>query len=185
MCDKDSFRSTQQLFFFFFVRFSCLFTSSPTPLFVEFVYSSLLRSIRSRLSEACFYLLHQKQKSWNESERRIYRLNVLCKASIKKTRKTFTFSVESNGDDAAGMTGAVIVARHQTLPLSFECEIRQLIVSRAEANIILNLLASSLLYRACSAFCRNSHVALSLALFFRLLFVTVEAYEAISSHLIF
>lgn len=160
---------------FCLVRFSVC--SQPEHDVIEFVYSSFSSPARRWMIQAVYL-----------KERKKYRFNVRCK-------KTFTFERLKQEDremerykkirakwPSFSLIKTVIVALHQT-SLSFECEIQQLIISRALTNIILNLLVSLLLPLL---FWQHAGILMSLFLHrFRLLCDADEAYERISSHLIF
>jgi hypothetical protein len=178
MCDKDAIFLFPSL-----VQLSVCSHPHPTPVSFS-LFTLLLLHFHRQTSPACFYL-----------EKRRISIKRPMQEEQKRKTKTFTFEsktrMEESGRAVQGeMTisfGAyeetVIVALHQTL-LSFECEIRQLIIIRAEANIILNLRAIS----SCSdmfAFCRNSHVALIASLCFLLFrfFPPLAFYSLQSKHM--
>lgn len=116
---------------------------------------------------------------------KIYRFNVRCKKLL--------LSMQRQGDrnertarrgwckikwPSFSLKLTVIVALHQTL-LSFECEIQQLISTGALRNTILNLLV----FFRCLTCSRSAGILMPRSL--RLLCAADEAYEGISSHLIF
>lgn len=162
--------------FKFFRPHFCLFTSRQDV--IAFVYSSLYSTQTLDDLSSCFDSCEEEEK--NLSIKRLKQENFYFRM-LNRERKTGT---ETDDDDASRNDQQLrswnCHCRSPSDALLFTISMWNSTIDNHSSVIEYHIEFTSFSFSCFFVFCRNSHVAL-----FRLLFVADEAYETISSHLIF